>query len=95
MNERELMFPDWQLQYFAAVSEGSPETLRDRIVDAETVILYRLAQLAKTPEREMEHFAIKDALDSLYLIKKKNLAFPVDVCLRTALTHAGRNLMTH
>jgi peptide subunit release factor 1 (eRF1) len=76
MNERELMFPDWQLQYFAALSEGSPETLRERVEDAETAILTRLAQLARTPEREMEHFAIKDALDSLYMIKKEKLDFP-------------------
>lgn len=76
MNERELMFPDWQLQYFAALSERAPETLRERVEDAERVILVRLEQLAGGPEREMEQFAIRDALDSLYIIKKEKLDFP-------------------
>src|SRR5690348_4444367 len=76
MNERDLMFPDWQLQYFAALSEESPETLRDRVEDAERAILTRLGALAGGPEREMEQFAIRDALDSLYTIKRKKLDFP-------------------
>lgn len=70
------MFPDWQLQYFDALSEESPETLRERVEDAERAILVRLQQLASEPEREMEHFALRDALDSLYVIKKDKLDFP-------------------
>jgi hypothetical protein len=58
MRERDLMFPDWQLQYFAALSEGPPETLRERVEDAERAILIWLEQLASGPEREMEQFAI-------------------------------------
>lgn len=76
MDERDLMFPDWQLQYFAALSEESPETLRERVEDAERAILVRLEKLASEPEREMEKFAIRDALDSLYVIKKDKLDFP-------------------
>ena len=76
MSERDLMFPDWQLQYFAALSEGPPETLRERVEDAERAILIRLEQLAGGPEREMEQFAIREALDSLYIIKRKKLDFP-------------------
>ena len=76
MNQRELMFPDWQLQYFAALSEGAPETLRGRVEDAERAILIRLEQLTGGPAREMEEFAIRDALDSLYAIKKEKLDFP-------------------
>jgi hypothetical protein len=76
MNERDLMFPDWQPQYFDALSEGAPETLRERVEDAERAILTRLEQLAGGPEPEMEQFAIRDALDSLYLIKRNKLEFP-------------------
>lgn len=76
MNERDLMFPDWQLQYFNALSEGSSETLRERVEDAERAILLRLRNLASTPEREMQRFAIKDALDTLYAIKINKLDFP-------------------
>jgi len=70
------MFPDWQLQYFDALSEGSSETLRERVEEAERVILLRLQSLASAPEREMERFAIKDALDALYVIKIDKLDFP-------------------
>jgi hypothetical protein len=70
------MFPDWQMQYFAALSEGRPETLRERVEDAEKAILIRLEQLGSGPEQEMEQFAIRDALDSLYMIKRKKLDFP-------------------
>jgi hypothetical protein len=76
MDKRELMFPDWQLHYFAAISEGSPEALRERVEDAERAILTRLAQLVDCPDREVEQSAIRDALDSLYAIKKEKLDFP-------------------
>ena len=72
----DLMFPDWQLPYFVALAPGSPETLGERVDCAERAILVRLAQLVSRPEREMEQFAIRDALDALYVIKKKNLDFP-------------------
>jgi hypothetical protein len=62
MNERELMFPKWQVQYFDAISDGPSETLGQRVEDAEDAILRRLEQLAGGPEREMERFAINDAL---------------------------------
>jgi hypothetical protein len=76
MSEPNIPFPNWQVQYFAALSEGPPETLRDRVEEAERAILIRLEQLAGGTEREMEQFAIRDALDSLYVIKRKKLDFP-------------------
>jgi hypothetical protein len=74
--ERDLMFPDWQLSYFVALASGSPETLRERVDYAERAILVRLAELVSRPEREMEQFAIRDALDALYAIKIEKLDFP-------------------
>jgi hypothetical protein len=74
--ERDLMFPDWQLPYFVALAPGSPETLRERVDYAERAILVRLADLVSIPEREMEQFAIRDALDALYAIKIEKLDFP-------------------
>ena len=68
MDKRDLMFPDWQLHYFAAISEGSPETLRGRVDDAERAMLTRLERLERLPtgsDREMEQFAIRAALGSL------------------------------
>jgi hypothetical protein len=69
-------FPGWQLPYFVALAPGSPETLRDRVDDAERAIFAWLAQLMSGPEREMEQFAIRDALDALYVIKIEKLDFP-------------------
>jgi len=73
--ERGLMFPDWQLPYFVALAPGSPETLRERVDQAERAILVRLAELIRRPEREMEQFAMRDALDTLYAIKIEKLDF--------------------
>jgi hypothetical protein len=75
-DERDLMFPDWQLPYFVALAPGAPETLRERVDYAERAILMRLAELIIRPEREMEQFAIRDALDALYAIKIEKLDFP-------------------
>jgi hypothetical protein len=74
--KRDLMFPDWQLPYFFALALGSPETLGERVDHAERAILVRLTQLVSRPEREMEQFAIRDALDAPYIIKKEKLDFP-------------------
>jgi hypothetical protein len=74
--ERGLMFPDWQLPYFVALAPGAPETLRERVDLAERAILVRLSELIRRPEREMEQFAIRDALDALYAIKIEKLDFP-------------------
>lgn len=74
--KRDLMFPDWQLPYFVALAPGSPETLGERVDYAERAILVRLAELVRRPEREMEQFAMRDALDVLYAIKIKRLDFP-------------------
>ena len=74
--ERDLMFPDWQAPYFDALAPGSPETLSQRVDYAERAILVRLAELVSRPEREMEQFAIRNALDALYVVKKEKLDFP-------------------
>ena len=74
--KRGLMFPDWQLPYFVALAPGTPETLRARVDQAERLIVARLAELVRRPEREMEKFAIRDALDALYAIKIDKLDFP-------------------
>ena len=74
--EQGLMFPDWQLPYFVALAPGAPETLRARVDQAESLIVVRLSELIRRPEREMEKFAIRDALDALYAIKIDKLDFP-------------------
>jgi hypothetical protein len=71
LEEQDLMFPAWQLPYFVALAPGSPETLHDRIDAAKKAILVRLAKLVKGPEREMERFALRDALHTLHTIQGK------------------------
>jgi hypothetical protein len=70
MEKRDLMFPDWQVEYFDALSGGSAETLEERVDEAERVIGVRLEHLVSHPEREVEQFAIKDALRTLRDIRK-------------------------
>ncbi len=72
----DLMFPSWQLPYLAAVSEDSQERLRERVDDAEGAILVRLEELSRTAGLEMERHAIKEALDTLHIIKRNKLDFP-------------------
>ena len=74
--ERELTFPDWELPYLRAVSEGTLETLRERVDDAERAILVRLEHLLRIPGRDTEENAIRVALDALHVIKKDKLDFP-------------------
>lgn len=74
--EQNLMFPRWQLPYFVALAPGLPETLRERVDQAERAIHARLAELVTRPQREMEQFAMRDALDALYAIKIEKLVFP-------------------
>jgi hypothetical protein len=71
LEEQDLMFPAWQLPYFVALAPGSPETLHDRVDAAKKAILERRAKLVKGPEREMERFALRDALHTLHAIKAK------------------------
>ena len=88
MEVRDLMFPAWQLSYFVALGEGLLETLRERVDDAERAILVRLAQLVRLPEREMEQFALREALHSLRGIKKGKLDFPpLEAKSATSLEH--------
>ena len=76
MEQLYLLFPDWQLPYLVALAPGSPETLHERVDHAERAILVRLAELIRRPEREVEQFAMRDALDVLYAIKIEKLDFP-------------------
>jgi hypothetical protein len=77
MEKQDLMFvfPGWQLPYFDALSEGSPETLRARLDVAERAILVRFEVLSRTSGREMERRAIREALDDLHNERDK-LDFP-------------------
>lgn len=65
MEKRDLMFPHWQAEYFDVLSGGSAETLEGRVDEAERVIRARLEQVVGHPEREVEQFAIRDALRTL------------------------------
>ena len=76
MEERELTFPDWQLQYYDALSESEPETRRGRVAEAERAILARLAELFTVPGSEIEQSAIREALDCLYVLKIRMRGFP-------------------
>ena len=83
----DLMFPIWQLPYLNAVSHdsgGSGKRLRERVNDAESAILKRSEQLSRISGREIERFAIGEALDALYIIKRDQL--DCDDCVQSPVS---------
>jgi hypothetical protein len=66
----------WQEYYQAALLELDPEKLPQRVEAAETTIFKRLQDLAYSSNGHAERQAIEDALASLRVLKKEELAFP-------------------
>jgi hypothetical protein len=72
-----LRFPEWQTPYQAALMELNYSKLLERVTEAEYAIYHRLQSLAGTPNcqsRVAELVAIEDALASLRLLKREQVA---------------------
>lgn len=77
MDERKLS--PWQATYRAALQESEPEKLRELVLAAEAAIFVRLQKLegaADTVEHQEERGALKEAIDSLYVLKIQKLKYP-------------------
>ena len=68
----EILYPQWQNEYAVALLETAPQKLSER-VEAETVIYKRLQQLSQNSDHHTEKNVIEDALQSLRVLKKKEL----------------------
>jgi hypothetical protein len=71
-----LKYPHWQREFDAAIQEGDPKTLRQRVDAAEAALFLRLQALAGNAEGQAEQRAIADAMRTLRAIQKEKLAYP-------------------
>jgi len=71
-----IKYPHWQRQFEAALSEGDPQYLRQRVDAAEAALFLRLQALAQSAEGEQERQAISKAIGTLRAIQREKLGYP-------------------
>ena len=71
-----VVYPEWQNEFRAALLELDIEKLRERVAAAETAIFNRLQAISQGSNHAAERQAIEDALASLRVLKRDNLGFP-------------------
>lgn len=71
-----IKYPHWQREFEAAVSEGDPQSLRQRVDAAEAALFLRLQALAESAEGEQERQAISKAIGTLRAIQREKLGYP-------------------
>jgi hypothetical protein len=71
----QILYPEWQADYQAALLELDPAKLLQRLTEAETAIFKRLQIISQSSDSQIERQAIEDALASLRVLKRE-LGFP-------------------
>lgn len=71
-----LKFPDWQVEFEAALLDADPEKLRERLEAAEIAMFLRSQALVHGPDGHAEQQAIRDAITKLRLIQTEKLGYP-------------------
>ena len=71
-----IQYPTWQREFEAALLEGDPQTLRQRVDAAEAAIFLRSQALAESAQGQSEQQAISDAIRTLRTIQTEKLAYP-------------------
>jgi hypothetical protein len=69
----EILYPQWQNEYAAALLETDPQNLSARVEAAETAIYKRLQELSQDSDNRTERQVIEDALQSLKVLKRSEL----------------------
>jgi hypothetical protein len=72
----QILYPEWQQEYLAALLELDPAKLLQRLTEAETAIFKRLQTISQSSDSKAEREAIEDAFASLRVLKQEKLAFP-------------------
>jgi hypothetical protein len=72
----EILYPEWQNEYEAALEEQEPAKLKARIEAAEAAIYNRLQQISQNSDHHTERHVIEDALNSLRTMQRDVLGFP-------------------
>ena len=71
-----IKYPHWQREFEAALLEGDPQTLRQRVDAAEAAIFLRSQALVDSAQGKAEQQAISDAIRSLRAIQTEKLGYP-------------------
>jgi hypothetical protein len=71
-----IKYPYWQREFEAALREGDPESLRQRVDAAEAALFLRLQALVGSAEEHDERQAISDAMKTLRAIQREKLGYP-------------------
>src|SRR5438046_9182016 len=71
-----IVYPEWENEFRAALLELDTEKLRELVAAAETAIFNRLQAISQGSNHTAERQAIEDALASLRGLKRYNLGFP-------------------
>ena len=71
-----IKYPHWQREFEAALREGDPQSLRQRVDVAEAALFLRLQALVGNPEGNEERQAITDAIETLRAIQREKLGYP-------------------
>jgi hypothetical protein len=72
----EIKYPAWQREFEAALGDGDPQTLRQRVDAAEGAIFLRSQALAGNAQEAAERQAISEAIRSLRAIQREKLGYP-------------------
>ena len=71
-----IKYPHWQREFEAALLEGDPQTLRQRVDAAEAVLFLRSQALVGSAQGHAEQQAISDAMRTLRSIQREKLGYP-------------------
>jgi hypothetical protein len=71
-----ILYPEWQPEFQAALSEHDHGKLLEQVRAAEAAIFNRLQAISQGPDHEAERDAIQGALVSLRILKGDSLGFP-------------------
>lgn len=71
-----IKYPHWQREFEAALLEGDPQTLRQRVGAAEAAIFLRSQALVVSAEEHAEQQAISDAIRTLRAIQTEKPGYP-------------------
>ena len=76
IHTHKILYPDWQEEYRAAISELNCERILERVTKAEAALLGRLQTISQCSDHREEQQAIYDALATLQFVLRDRLGLP-------------------
>jgi hypothetical protein len=70
-DEPGIIYPKWQTKLMAAFAETNPNKLLERVQEAQKAISKRFWAISRSTSHEAEIEAIKKAMDTLDVLRKK------------------------